>query len=164
MICSVLVDARLLCPWASPGKNIGVGSMLSYRGPSRPRDQTCIAYVCLLHWQAGSLPLVPPGKLHSYHSSCISKLSSLCFIFRWPQPVWPDNKHSFPRLYPIPEAYQRHRKATGGEFCQGPGTKGRSTCIMPSQLIQISSTPRSVLQNNHYQVKQIHFTYICYQN
>ena len=120
--------------------------------------------LCLLHWQAGSLPLVPPGKLHSYHSSCISKLSSLCFIFRWPQPVWPDNKHSFPRLYPIPEAYQRHRKATGGEFCQGPGTKGRSTCIMPSQLIQISSTPRSVLQNNHYQVKQIHFTYICYQN
>ena len=36
--------------------------MLSYRGPSRPRDQTCIAYVCLLHWQAGSLPLAPPGK------------------------------------------------------------------------------------------------------
>ena len=75
MICSVLVDARLLCPWASPGKNIGVGSMLSYRGPSRPRDQTCIAYVCLLHWQAGSLPLVPPGKLNSFYCLLLGKLN-----------------------------------------------------------------------------------------
>ena len=32
----------------------------SSRGPSWPRDQTRIS--CLLHWQAGSLPLVPPGK------------------------------------------------------------------------------------------------------
>ena len=143
--------------------NTGVGCHALFQGIFLTQGLNP-SLLCLLHWQAGSLPLVPPGKLHSYHSSCISKLSSLCFIFRWPQPVWPDNKHSFPRLYPIPEAYQRHRKATGGEFCQGPGTKGRSTCIMPSQLIQISSTPRSVLQNNHYQVKQIHFTYICYQN
>ena len=30
------------------------------RGSSRPRDRTCIC-LCLLHWQAGSLPL-PPGK------------------------------------------------------------------------------------------------------
>ena len=30
------------------------------RGSSRPRDQTCVS--CLLPWQAGSLPLAPPGK------------------------------------------------------------------------------------------------------
>ena len=30
------------------------------RGSSQPRDQTCL--LCLLHWQAGSLPLAPPGK------------------------------------------------------------------------------------------------------
>ena len=30
-------------------------------GSSRPRDQTRVS--CLLHWQAGSLPLAPPGKL-----------------------------------------------------------------------------------------------------
>ena len=30
------------------------------RGSSYPRDGTCISY--LLHWQAGSLPLAPPGK------------------------------------------------------------------------------------------------------
>jgi len=33
----------------------------SSRGSSQPRDQT--HFSCLLHWQAGSLPLVPPGKL-----------------------------------------------------------------------------------------------------
>ena len=33
----------------------------SSRGSSRPRDWTRIS--CLLHWQAGSLPLAPPGKL-----------------------------------------------------------------------------------------------------
>ena len=30
----------------------------SSKGPSQPRDGTCIS--CLLHWQVGSLPLVPP--------------------------------------------------------------------------------------------------------
>ena len=31
------------------------------RGSSQPRDQTHISFV-YLHWQVGSLPLVPPGK------------------------------------------------------------------------------------------------------
>ena len=34
--------------------------MPSSRGSSRPRDQTHVS--CLLHWQASSLPLVPPGR------------------------------------------------------------------------------------------------------
>ena len=39
-----LQPARLLCPWDSPGKNIGVGAMPSPRGSSRPRDWTHICY------------------------------------------------------------------------------------------------------------------------
>ena len=35
-------------------------TMPSSRGSSRPRDRTYVS--CLLHWQAGSLPLAPPGK------------------------------------------------------------------------------------------------------
>ena len=36
---------------------------ISYsRGSSQPMDQTYVSYICLLHWQAGSLLLVPPGK------------------------------------------------------------------------------------------------------
>jgi len=34
--------------------------MLSSRGSFQPRDQTQVS--CLLHWQAGSLPLGPSGK------------------------------------------------------------------------------------------------------
>ena len=37
----------------------------SSRGPSQPRNRTLLS-LCLLHWQASSLPLGPPGKL-SYH-------------------------------------------------------------------------------------------------
>ena len=37
----------------------------SSRGSSRPRDQTCISLLHLLHWQAGSLLLVTPGKAKS---------------------------------------------------------------------------------------------------
>ena len=55
------VAARLLCPWDSPGKNTGVGSLSLLQGIF-PRTQRA----SLLHWQAGSLPLAPPGKL--YHS------------------------------------------------------------------------------------------------
>ena len=33
----------------------------SSRGSSRHKDQTHVSYL-LLHWQAGSLPLAPPGK------------------------------------------------------------------------------------------------------
>ena len=32
-----------------------------FNGSSPPRDQTLVS-LCLLHWQAGSLPLSPPGK------------------------------------------------------------------------------------------------------
>ena len=38
------------------------GVIMPYsRGSSWPRDQTSDS-LCLLHWQIGSLPLVPPGK------------------------------------------------------------------------------------------------------
>ena len=36
-------------------------AMTSSRGSSQPRDQTCVSLHLLL-WQAGSLPLAPPGK------------------------------------------------------------------------------------------------------
>ena len=42
-------------------------AMSSSRGSSRPRDQApCL--LCLLHWQAGSLPLAPPGKPLTFYS------------------------------------------------------------------------------------------------
>ena len=56
-----LQSSRLLCPRDSPGKNTRVGCHALLQGifltqGLNPR------LLCLLHWQAGSLPPVPPGK------------------------------------------------------------------------------------------------------
>ena len=40
------------------------GAIPFSRGSSQPRNQTLIS-LCVLHWQAGSLPLAPPGKPHT---------------------------------------------------------------------------------------------------
>ena len=38
----------------------------SSRGGSQLRDQTMRSFLCVLHWQASSLPLVSPGKPHLF--------------------------------------------------------------------------------------------------
>ena len=50
--------ARLLCPWESPDKNNRVGCCALLQGifPTQGSNPS------LLHWQAGSSPLAPPGK------------------------------------------------------------------------------------------------------
>ena len=49
-------------------------AMPSSRGSSHPRDPTCIS--CLLHWWAGSLPLMPPGKpIHGLLLLLLSRFS-----------------------------------------------------------------------------------------
>ena len=56
-----LQPARLLCPWDSPGKNTGVGCCTLPQGIFLTQGSNpCL--LCLLHWEAGSLPLAPPGK------------------------------------------------------------------------------------------------------
>ena len=68
--CSVLSDswqpygllpAQLFCPWDSQGKNTGVGCHALLQGLFLTQGWT-LHLLCLLHWQAGSLPLAPPGK------------------------------------------------------------------------------------------------------
>ena len=45
------VPARLLCPWDSPGKNIGVLAISSSRGPFRPRNPICNSCIsCIGRW------------------------------------------------------------------------------------------------------------------
>ena len=56
-----LQPTRLLCPWDSPGKNTGVGCHALLQGIF-PTQGWNPPLVCLPHWQAGSLPLVPPEK------------------------------------------------------------------------------------------------------
>ena len=63
-----LQPARLLCPWDSPGKNTGVGCHALLQGIFLTQGSS-LHLLSLLHWQAGSLPLVPPEKpscIHTY--------------------------------------------------------------------------------------------------
>ena len=52
---------RFLCPWDSPGKNIGVGCHALLQGIF-PTQGWNPHLLWLLHWQVGSLPLEQSGK------------------------------------------------------------------------------------------------------
>ena len=65
-LCPTLCDSglqpfRLLCPWNSPASNTGVGYHSLLQGII-PNQGSNPCLLCLLHWQAGSLPLAPLGK------------------------------------------------------------------------------------------------------
>ena len=51
--------SRLLCPWDSPDKNMGVVSLalLQLMFPTQGLNP---CFLCFLHWQVGSLPLATP--------------------------------------------------------------------------------------------------------
>ena len=55
---TLLLPARPLCPWDSPGKNTGVGCHALLQGIF-PTQGSNPSLLCHLHWQVGSLP---PGK------------------------------------------------------------------------------------------------------
>ena len=50
-LCYLRGATRILHPWDSPGKNTGVGCLLQGIFPTQGLN------LCLLHWQADSLPL-----------------------------------------------------------------------------------------------------------
>ena len=66
-LCLTLYDPMdygplwLLYPWDSPGKSTGVCCHALFQGIF-PTQRWSLHLLLLLHWQAGSLPLVPPGK------------------------------------------------------------------------------------------------------
>ena len=51
-----LHSARLLCPWAFPGKNTGVDCHFLLSGIFLTAGSNS-SFLCLLHWKADSLPL-----------------------------------------------------------------------------------------------------------
>ena len=62
-LCSPIAYSppRLLCPWNFPGKNTGVGCHFLLQAIFQTQELN-MCLMCLLHWQAGSLPLVSPEK------------------------------------------------------------------------------------------------------
>ena len=79
-----LQPAGLLCPWDSPGKVTGLGSHALLQGIF-PTQGSNPSLLCLLYWQADSLPLVPAGKpwwlkaSHIYYLPFLEKFK-LCFM------------------------------------------------------------------------------------
>ena len=68
----VLSPARLFCPWNFPGKNTGVSCHFFLQGIF-PTWRSNLCLLCLLHWQAGSLPSEPFGKPQTaslFHEFC----------------------------------------------------------------------------------------------
>ena len=66
-----LYPTRLLCPWYSYGKNTGVRCNFLLQGIF-PTQASNPHLLCLLHWQADSLPLAPSGKcIHLFASNGI---------------------------------------------------------------------------------------------
>ena len=73
---------RLLCPWHSPGKNTGVGCHALLQGIFLTQGSSP-HLLRLLHCQAGSLLLVPPGKphIHMHMSLSLSLPSPTLYIY-----------------------------------------------------------------------------------
>ena len=64
--CPTLCDAMdyslpASCPWDSPGKNIGMCYHTLFQGIFL-NNESNLCFLCLLHWQEGSLPLASPGE------------------------------------------------------------------------------------------------------
>ena len=60
-LCDPMDTTRLLCPWDSLSRNAGVGCHAFLQGIFLTQGSN-LSFLCLLHWQEGSLLLVPPGK------------------------------------------------------------------------------------------------------
>ena len=75
-----LYPARLLCSWDSQGKNTGVGCRALLQGIF-PTQGSNSCLLCLLHWQACSLPLAPPGKPLSIPTLGQRPFSVVCVMF-----------------------------------------------------------------------------------
>ena len=75
---------RLLCPLDSPDKNTGVGGHTLLQGIFLTQESNSHLF-CLLNWQAGCLPLVPPGSLST--QLAITKAAKLtrCALSFWPK-------------------------------------------------------------------------------
>ena len=71
--------SRLLCPWDFSDKNTGVSWYFLLQGifpiqGSNPR------LLCLLHWQAGSLPAEPLSEYTKVISSCVEHIRGLVYL------------------------------------------------------------------------------------
>ena len=75
-----LYSARLLCLWDSPGKNTRVAFLALLQGIFLTQGSNP-SVLCLLYWEVGSLPLVPPGKPNRYTLLYINQIKNKDLLY-----------------------------------------------------------------------------------
>ena len=138
------VATRFLCPWDSPGKNTGVGSHATQGCHAPPGHlptkglNPCLFH--LLHWQAGSLLLVLPGKpplsLSVQFSSVTQSCPTLC------NPMNP----SMPGL-PV------HHQLL--EFTQTCASSPQCHLAISSSVVPFASCPQSFAASGSFPMSQL---------
>ena len=106
----------------------------SSRESSQPRDPTCVA--CLLHWQAGSLPLVPPGKIFEISQSVqsLSWVTQLCLTLCNPMDC---STPALPVHYQLPEPTQTQVHWVGDAFQPFHPLSSCHLLLLPSTFASI---------------------------
>ena len=109
------IARQLLSPWDFQGKDTRVGSNFLLQGIFMNQEWNP-HLLCLLHWQVGSLPLVPPRK---------PLLLSYMLTFHWPKKVtWLSLVSSSGVLHPalgdrVLQVYMAKMWRTGA-ICKSP--------------------------------------------
>ena len=68
----------------------GSGWVITQKWDPHPNVGSNPHFLCLLHWQADSLPLVPPGSPYKFHCCSVSHLCpTLCDPINWSMPDFP---------------------------------------------------------------------------
>ena len=126
---------RLLCSWTFPSKNIGVGCSAILQGIF-PTQGSNPCLLCLLHWQVGSLPLVPPRK--PAQSACSRCFFSLVCLYLAPSTETYFSVAAWCLIFSFPETARPYPCASAvcclvGEVCPGACVDfvvGRDWCLL----------------------------------
>ena len=116
----------------SPGKNTGVGCLALVQGICSTRGSSP-HLSCLLHWQTGSLSLVPPGKclpLHPGHVTRHSKKKK-----NWIKTMIPETLPLF-TLSARVHRYSKTGKAMRCSYWKGADTITRWHNCLPKKLLK----------------------------
>ena len=113
-------STRLLCPWNSPDKNTGVGSISFSRGSSRPRDQAQVSGIvgrCFTDWAIREATHF--SKKLQITTTHLIHPSSLLWATTW-QPIRKSqNKHNMVTVLKTLHSYQLDTLSENSDMSNG---------------------------------------------
>ena len=124
------VASRLLCPWDSPYKNTGVGCHALIQGifPTQGSNPRLLR---LLHWQADSLPRVPPGPQTRTESPASSQMQTIDLRVISAEEINPESGKA-----PPPRSPSR-RLWAGEQYLQGRDALAHGLRVLAQQSLLV---------------------------